>query len=118
MGTSERRIEIMKKLSNRRHDTIYNLAQEFGVSERTIRRDICVLSLTEPIYTQSGRYSGGVYMMDDHILDYVKLSNSEIELLNTLHNKAKTDTTNRFTKDEILQLQCFIKKYSTNKNKK
>lgn len=40
MGTAERRDEIIKLLCRRRHETIPNLAFEFGVSERTIRRDI------------------------------------------------------------------------------
>ncbi len=58
-GTAERRVEIMKKLCRRRKDTIGNLAHELGVSERTVRRDLEALSLSEPIYTQSGRYGGG-----------------------------------------------------------
>lgn len=36
---------------------------EFEVSERTISRDIEELSLTKPIYTKSGRYGGGVYIL-------------------------------------------------------
>jgi len=43
-----------------------NLAFEFGVSERTIRRDIDALSLVAPIYTQAGRYGGGVYILSDY----------------------------------------------------
>ena len=52
----------MKLLCRRRSETIRNLAFEFEVSERTIRRDIDILSLNEPIYTQVGRYGGGVYV--------------------------------------------------------
>ena len=58
MGTSERRYEIMKTLCRCRHEKMHNLAREFGVSTRTIQRDIEVLSRTEPIYTQSGKYGG------------------------------------------------------------
>ena len=54
MGTAERRAEIMRILCRRRHETISNLAEEFGVSTRTIQRDVEVLSITEPIYTQYG----------------------------------------------------------------
>lgn len=61
-GRAERRSEIMKLLCRRRSETIRNLAFEFEVSERTIRRDIEILSLNEPIYTQVGRYGGGVYV--------------------------------------------------------
>ncbi len=56
MGIAERRVEIMRILYRRRYEKISNLAQEFGVSERTILRDIESLSITEPIYTQCGKY--------------------------------------------------------------
>ena len=62
MGTAERRNEIMRILCRRRHESISNLADEFGVSTRTILRDIEVLSIKEPIYTQCGRYGGGGMM--------------------------------------------------------
>ena len=62
MGTAERRTEIMRVLFRRRYEKISNLAEEFGVSTRTILRDIEVLSISEPIYTQCGRYGGGVYV--------------------------------------------------------
>lgn len=65
MGTIERRNAIMRCLYRRRHDTIGNLASEFGVSSKTIQRDIEQLSLTEPIYTMCGRHGGGVYIMDE-----------------------------------------------------
>ena len=61
MGTAERRYEIMKILCRRRYETIRNLASEFGVSMRTVQRDIESLSRTEPIYTQTGKYGGGVF---------------------------------------------------------
>ena len=43
MGTAERRTEIMRTLCRRRHETISDLADEFGVSTRTISRDTEVL---------------------------------------------------------------------------
>jgi predicted DNA-binding transcriptional regulator YafY len=55
MGTAERRYKIMKTMCRRRYETIRNLASEFGVSMRTIQRDIEVLSETEPIYTKFGK---------------------------------------------------------------
>lgn len=67
MGTAERRHAILRVLCRRRHETLANLAAEFGVSERTIRRDIEILSLTEPLYTQPGRYGGGVYVTDGYL---------------------------------------------------
>lgn len=63
MGVAERRNAMIKALYKREYDTVHNLAEEFGVSERTIRRDVEELSLYEPIYTMQGRYGGGVYML-------------------------------------------------------
>ena len=62
----------------RRHDTIKNLAFEFEVSERTIRRDIEILSYTEPIYTQRGRYEGGVHIVDGYYFDRMYMSKEEL----------------------------------------
>lgn len=81
MGTNERRNAILKALCRRRYETISNLATEFEVSERTIRRDIEVLSYTEPIYTQTGRHAGGVYVVDGYSADRMYMSEDEIALL-------------------------------------
>ena len=45
MRPNERRAAIFDALCIRRHDTVENLASEFGVSEKTIRRDIEELSI-------------------------------------------------------------------------
>ncbi len=81
LGTAERRKEIMIALCRRRHDTVNNLAFEFGVSTRTIRRDIEVLSLKEPIYTRTGRYGGGIYVMDGYYIDRMYISDEESKVL-------------------------------------
>lgn len=60
MTSNERRNALLEILSMRRFETLENLAFEFGVSKRTIRYDIEILSLTYPIYTvqwQWRRYS-------------------------------------------------------------
>ena len=66
MTCAERRKEILRLISARKYEKISNLATEFDVSERTIRRDIKVLSLTEPLYTVMGRHAGGVYIVDSY----------------------------------------------------
>lgn len=86
MGIAERRKEIMRILCRRRFETISNLAEEFGVSRRTIRRDIDILSITEPIYTQSGRYQGGVYVMAGYYIDQMYMSDKELDVLHKLDN--------------------------------
>ena len=90
MGTAERRSAILKLLCRRRHETIPNLASEFGVSERTIRRDIEVLSYTEPIYTQTGRYCGGVYVVDGYSVDKMYMAEHELRVLHKLCDFAAT----------------------------
>ena len=68
MDAFYRRRKIMKYLYENKNDTISNIANRFCVSKRTIQRDIEVLSLYEPIYTRSGRYGGGVYVMEDYYI--------------------------------------------------
>lgn len=63
LNSVERYNAIKNILETRGNEKISNLAFELGVSERTIRRDIDNLSLTEPIYTQKGKY-GGVFIMN------------------------------------------------------
>lgn len=109
MGTAERRNTIIRVLCRRRHDTIQNLASELGVSERTIRRDIDVLSETVPLYTQSGRYTGGVYLMDGYSMDRMYMSNEEIDILCKLSN---SDQAIILSKPEAALLHRIISNYS------
>ena len=88
MRAAERRKAIMRTICRRRHDTIKNLAFEFGVSERTIRRDVEILSYTEPIYTQRGRYDGGVHIVDGYYFDRMYMSKEELAILQKLHTCA------------------------------
>lgn len=44
MDAVERRQQILELLCQRRKDTMQNLAAELGVSERTIRRDVEILT--------------------------------------------------------------------------
>lgn len=54
MTPSERREAILRVLCQRRQDKIDNLAEEFGVSVRTIKNDIEELTLAHPIETVRG----------------------------------------------------------------
>lgn len=112
MGTSERRNEIMKILCRRRYETISNLANEFGVSRRTILRDIECLSITEPIYTQCGRYGGGVYIMDDYTLANMYMSEKELNVLNKLASFAESKTKCNLEDREYDLLKKIISQYT------
>lgn len=60
MNTVHRRTEIINILIIRRHTTANELAQEFGVSIRTIQYDIQALTPVYPIYTKQGE-NGGIF---------------------------------------------------------
>lgn len=65
MNTMNRRIEIINILIIRRHTTANELAQELGVSIRTIQYDIQALSPQYPIYTKPGE-NGGLFIREDY----------------------------------------------------
>lgn len=79
----ERRQEMLEVMCERRHDSIANLAAEFKVSERTIRRDIELLTLSYPIYTTQGS-GGGVHVVDGYRLGRKYLTDSQSGLLERL----------------------------------
>ena len=81
MGLSERRQEIMETLCHRRQETMANMAFEFGVSVRTIRNDIDILSLSYPLETVRGRYGGGVRVMDGFYMNRKYLKPEQRDLL-------------------------------------
>lgn len=77
---SERRMSIIETLSERRSDSIDNLAFEFGVSRRTMRNDIEILSLSFPLYTIPGP-RGGVFVADGFSLGKRYLTTEQTDLL-------------------------------------
>lgn len=81
MGPNERRQQIMETLCHRRQETMNNLAFEFGVSIRTIRNDIDILSLSYPLETVRGRYGGGVRVMDGFYMNRKYLKPEQRDLL-------------------------------------
>ncbi len=110
MGTAERRYEIMKLLCRRRHETICNLAAEFGVSTRTIQRDIEILSTTEPIFTQPGKY-GGIYVVEGYSIDRMYMTKAELDVLQKLYIAAD-ENAKLLTNDEKALLSFIISQYS------
>jgi predicted DNA-binding transcriptional regulator YafY len=112
MGTTERRKEIMRILCRRRYETVSNLASEFGVSERTIQRDIHTLSESEPIYTQCGRYGGGVYVVEGYTLDRMYMSEKELSVLHKLLVSAEVQDVCDLSNEEIDILSAIISLYT------
>ena len=78
-----RRQEILDVLMRRRQDTVSNLAFEFRVSKRTIRRDICILSRDHAIEAKQG-HGGGIRVADGYYIDRHYLSVEQENLLRSL----------------------------------
>lgn len=118
MGASERRAEIMRILCRRGHETVSRLAEEFGVSTRTIQRDIVTLSLSEPIYTLCGRYGGGVYVTEGYVKDRMYMTESEIAVLRKLASFAESRAECRLAPEEFSELAGIISLYTKPKSGK
>lgn len=84
MDAVERRQQILELLCQRRKDTMQNLTAELGVSERTIRRDVEILTRSYPLETVCGRYGGGVRVADWYHLDRQRMSPKQTALLRRL----------------------------------
>lgn len=86
-----RLFKILYYLLDREHATAPELAAEFEVSPRTIYRDVEALSSAGiPIYTEPGR-NGGIYLLQDFILDRAVLSeNEKQEVLTALQSISAT----------------------------
>ena len=108
MGTAERRLEMMKLLCKRRHETMPNLAKEFGVSIRTIQRDILELTFLMPIYVKTGRHEGGVYVDEGYTMDRMYMSPEEIQLL----LKVKKLVGDRLSSQELSSFERIINNYT------
>ncbi len=100
----ERRQQILEILCERRRESVDNLAYEFGVNERTIRRDVEALSLSYPIYTTQG-IGGGVQIMSGFTLGRKYLSEQETELLEKLLPQ--------LSGADILTMKSILKKFKT-----
>lgn len=83
MTASERRNAILEDLCKRRYEKVSNLAFQYGVTTRTIRNDILILSLEYPIYTAKGN-GGGIYVDKNFRLGKVFLKSEQQELLERL----------------------------------
>ena len=102
----------MKILYNKRTVKIAELAGEFQVSERTIRRDIEILSLSEPIYTKGGRYGGGIYVMDGYWMETNYFDERQAGVLKRITELAKDGQTITLERKEVELLEEILKEYT------
>ena len=117
MGTAERIIEMMKYLCRVRHSTMPELAERFGVSVRTVKRDIDELGYLIPLKTKTGRYDGGVYVMDNYRWDKQYMSAEETEFLKNIKRKAAEGTVIILNEKEFGILDMIIEAYSVPQRK-
>ena len=79
----DRRQSLLNILVERRQETVANLVHEFGVSRRTILRDVEILSGSYPIYTVQGN-GGGIRVADGYYADRRYLKSDQEDLLREL----------------------------------
>lgn len=77
MGKSKRLLELMMTINRKRKFTVRELASLFGVSSRTILRDLQELSeLGVPLYSEVGP-NGGYQVLNDRILPPISFTEGE-----------------------------------------
>ena len=84
MSPDERQMAIWNALCAREQDTAENLAREFGVTVRTIYRDIQALMLSYPIEAVRGRYGGGFKIAEWYRMNKKTLSDEQVQTLKKL----------------------------------
>lgn len=110
MGTAERRLEILKYLCKFRKATMPQLAEMFGVSVRTIQRDILEIEATfhVPLDVRCGKYDGGVYVIGDYSFDRAYMHEDELRLLAKIQKLVKS----QLSDNENSLLSQIIKTYT------
>ena len=86
MSANERRAEIMRIMVARRQENMQVLAAELGVTDRTIRNDILVLTAEYPLETTRGN-GGGVRIADWYHPHKNIFSQDQISVLEQLMDK-------------------------------
>lgn len=112
MGTSERRLKMMKYLCQKKFASMPVLAAEFGVSVRTIKRDIDELGDMIPLEIKTGRYTGGVYVMQGYAWDKAYMSEEDVALLKTIRHTAENGGELCLIADALRRLDNLIQTYS------
>ena len=110
MGTAERRLEILKYLCKVRKATMPQLAEMFGVSVRTIQRDLLEIETVfhAPLDVCCGKYAGGVYMIGDYSFDRIYMCDEDLLLLHKIQVLIK----DQLSEQEQAMLSQLIKKYT------
>ncbi|MDV6248261.1 helix-turn-helix transcriptional regulator, partial [Rhodococcus opacus] len=80
MNRPQRLLSMLVVLRARSRVTAAELAEEFGVSERTVLRDVETLAAADlPVVAERGRY-GGIVMLPGRQTDLNRLNASEVDV--------------------------------------
>jgi len=110
---AKRLFEIIYILLDKKSVTAKELAAQFGVSTRTIYRDVDALSVAGvPIYTEKGKF-GGISLLPGFVLNKSILSESEQdEILTALHSLSHVRADE--AKSVLTRLSTIFNKTATN----
>lgn len=89
------------------------LAEAFGVSIRTIQRDILEIELMGvPLEVKTGRYDGGVYIVGDYAMDRMYMRADELSLLQKIKSIGAQGGPLALDTEEKAVLDALIRKYT------
>ena len=117
MNAVERRERLLQILALRGRSTFRALSEELGVSERTIMRDVDVLSTYKPVSVISGKH-GGVFISDYSSFYNFSMKSYEIDLLQKIIADMETHSCCSLSKSEIQLLKDIVASYSKRNNQK
>ena len=100
MDCFERRQSILEILSVKRKTTCSELMKRFGVTRKTLRKDIEMLQRSVPIYTSKGN-DGGVFVIDSWKFEHRFLLPEQEKILIKTMNSSRTSAKD---KDTILSI--------------
>ncbi len=115
-GTVERKIDMMKYICLHRNTTMLQLSEMFGVSIRTVMRDLADVGDFIPITTHQGRYEGGVSVDKNYSWDKAYMSGSDIALLKKVRRAGEHGERLELDEGELLRLDKIINTYEKPKN--
>ena len=117
LNTNERRERLIRILMLRGRAPVKELARELEVSERTVMRDIDLLSTSRPIFALPGK-GGGVFLIDTYSIYPHALQESEAALLKKIISEAEEGSLSALSSEEIKILKEILTFYSAKRNTK
>ena len=111
MNATERREKLLRILARRGKTSAKALAAELEVSERTIFRDVDILSIGKPITAICGKY-GGIYITDPKVICSFTMPEEELNLLRKIDRNFHRLPSDLFTPADHRLVQDMVTCYS------